>query len=66
MSNEKTMMLEWYYVTPCGMCGQPIRIAKDPSGGSKPYSETPTVRASCKACGHQEEYPASAVDNRLV
>jgi hypothetical protein len=66
MSNDKTVILKWRYTTPCGMCGTRISIADDPSGGEKKYSEGATVRASCPSCGHQQDYPASAVDNKLM
>ena len=67
MPNDKTMALEWHYTTPCGSCGTIIRVAKDPSCGKSPYSNFHrSVRATCKSCGHEEEYPASAVDNKLL
>jgi len=64
--NDKTMVMEWYYVTPCGHCGKPIRIAKDPSCGQKRYADAAALRLTCKDCGHQDSYPPTAVDNRLV
>ena len=66
MSTERTAVLEWTYSTPCSACGKPIRIDRDPSGGKKPYGAiAPSVRAKCKACGHEQEYPASAINNTL-
>lgn len=66
MPQDKTVVMEWHYTTPCGRCGRDIRITKDASGGEKKFSESATVRVSCTKCGHEDTYPASAVDNKLL
>lgn len=63
--HDRTVAMEWWYTTPCGRCGHDIKIAKDASGGEQRYNATPTVKAKCAGCGHEDTYPASAVDNRL-
>lgn len=64
-SEDRTVAMEWWYTTPCGRCGQDVRIAKDNSRGKVKYSISSTVKVKCASCGHEETYPASAVDNKM-
>ena len=64
MNEEKTVVMEWYYTTPCGKCGQDIRIGRDMSRGKKKFSGPGHQRAKCASCGNEDSYPATAIDNK--
>lgn len=66
MPSDKTVVLEWYYTTPCGSCGHDIRINKDLSRGKTKYSGASNLRAKCTKCGHEDSYPATAIDNKAA
>jgi RNase P subunit RPR2 len=58
--------MQWWYTTPCGRCAKDVRIAKDASRGKSKYSASSTVKAKCASCGHEDAYPASAVDSKML
>lgn len=64
MAGDDTVVMEWFYATPCGRCGHDIRIEKDPSRGKSRFSVGGSVTAKCTKCGHQDSYPSSAVDGK--
>lgn len=66
MAGDDTMVMEWFYMTPCGRCGQDVQVGKDPSRGKVRYSGASPVRAKCPKCGHEDNYPATAIDNKAV
>lgn len=66
MAGDDTLVMEWFYMTPCGNCGQDVEVGRDGSRGKARYSGPSPVVAKCAKCGHQGSYPATAVDNKAV
>lgn len=62
MAGDTTVVMEWFHTTPCGSCGKDIRIGKDDSRGKVRYAASGPVRATCGACGHEDQYPPTAID----